>query len=151
MEKDNSLFLKLGAYYNTNQSGIYEFKLVNENPFSCKTVNYIADPTYESTFYYLFGPEDGKKRLIDFINSIIYPNKEEKVTNIEYINNKNIKLNKKNCKNVIVTDIACQIEISNKKKPFLMTIELHIGKSDSFSKKFFKYKYLKNDNFFKDS
>jgi len=151
MEKDNSLFLKLGAYNYRNQSGIHEFKLMNENSFLCKIVNYIVDPIYESTFDYLFGPEDGKKRLIDFINSIIFPNKEEKVTTIKYINNEFTKLNKKKCKNVIVTDIACQIEISNKNKPFLMTIELHIGKSDSFSKKIFENKSSKNDNFFKDS
>lgn len=31
MEKDNSLFLKLGAYNYRNQSGIHEFKL----PYIC--------------------------------------------------------------------------------------------------------------------
>ena len=152
MEEDKCLFLELeGGYKYKNSSGRYVFNLVNENTFKCKTVNYIADPIYDNTFNYLFGRDYGKDRLIDFINSIMFPNEEDEAIQLTYENNQFPKLNKKNCKSVIITDIACQIKTIKKKNPFLMCIELQIGNNDSFSKRFTNYSAsLKDDNFFKD-
>ena len=152
MEEENSLFLELeGDYDFSEKLGKYIFNLFDKQIFRCKTVNYIADPTYDSTFKILFGREDGKERLIDFINSIMFPNEEDEVKKLTYVNNEFPKLNRKKCKGVIRTDIACQIETLKKKKPFLLCIEMQIGNSGSFSKRLFNYSTsLRNDNFFKD-
>ena len=88
------------------------------NSFNCKTINYIADPAYDITFKYLFWREEGKERLKDFINSIIFPNKEDEVIKLTYINNEFHKLNSKKCKGVIRTDIVCEIETSEIKNHF---------------------------------
>ena len=153
MEEENLLFLKLeGDYSFEKRSGKYIFDLIYDRSFKCKIVNYIADPTYDSTFKYLFGPEDGKTHLIDFINSILFPNEEDEVIKLTYVNNEFPKLNTKICKGVVIrTNIACEIETINKKKPFVMCIEMQIGKCGSLSKRLFNHgTSLRNDNFFKD-
>ena len=73
MEKEKSLFLELeGGSRFIKKLGEYEFGLVDDDySFNCKTINYIADPAYDSTFKYLFGREEVKERLKDFINSPI--------------------------------------------------------------------------------
>ena len=153
MEEEKSLFLELeGSCRFKKKLGEYEFDLVDHDySFNCKTINYIADPAYDITFKYLFGREEGKERLKDFINSIIFPNKEDEVIKLTYINNEFHKLNNKKCKGVIRTDIVCEIETSEIKKPFLMSIGIQIGKSGSFSKRVFNYgTSLRNDICFKN-
>ena len=55
---------------------------------------------------------------------------------------------------LLETDIATQIETSNKRNPFVLYIEMQIGKDgkgNNFSKRFFNYNTSwRNDNFFKD-
>lgn len=154
MEEEKSLFLQLeGSSRFKKKLGEYEFDLLDDDyyPFNCKTINYIADPAYDSTFKYIFGREDGKERLKDFINSIMFPNEEDEVTELTYLNNEFPKLDSKKNKGVIRADIACQIETYEAKKPFLINIEIQIGKGSSFSKRLFNYNTsLRNDNSFKN-
>ena len=122
---------------------------MDDTIFKSKTVNYIADPAYDSTFKYLFGREDGKWRLIDFISSIMFPNEEEEIEELTYIANEFAKLDRKKCKGVIRTDIACKIKTN--KRIFLLCIEMQIGNNGSFSKRLFNYgTSLRNDNEFTD-
>ena len=142
MEEEKTLFLDLlGTYKYKEKSGKYEFELIDDTIFTSKTVNYIADPAYDSIFKYLFGREDGKSRLIDFISSIMFPNEEEKIEDLTYLTNELAEF--------IRADIACRIKTD--KRTFLMCIEIQIGNNGSFSKRLLNYdNSLRNYNTFKD-
>jgi len=145
MEDEKSLFLQLDGNYKYDQKlKKYKFKLIGKTTkmFLSEIINYIADPAYYSIFKILFGGENGKARLIDFISSIMFPNEEDDIEKLTYINNEF---------HILDADIACEIKTKNNKKPFLLCIEMQIGNNVYFSKRLINYNtYLKNANKFKD-
>ena len=68
MEDDYSLFLALAKKHRfEKESGEHKFYLINKKQYIIHKTNYIIDPAYDSTFKYLFGLEESKERLKDFI------------------------------------------------------------------------------------
>ena len=154
MKDEKTLFLQLDGKFKYDKNlKTYKFKLIgetNKNLLS-EIINYIADPSYDSIFKILFGGENGKARLIDFINSIMFPNEEDDIEKLTYINNEFPILDSKKGKSFILADIVCEIKTKNNKKPFLLCIEMEIGNNGNFSNRLIKYSTsLRNANKFKD-
>ena len=153
MEKEESYFLRYTGYSEKDEeSGKYDFFLKDDIIYKTKKINYIADPCYDSTFKFLFGCENGKNRLIDLLNSIIFPDEDEddEILELTYVNNEFTKFNKKNNRDTIRADITCKVKTSEQNE-FLICLEMQIGQKYNFTKRLFNYgTSLRNSNKFKD-
>jgi len=129
MEEGESYFLRYTGYSEKDkESEKYNFFLKDNIIYKAKKINYIADPCYDSTFKILFGCENGKKRLIDLLNSIIFPDEDEdnEIIELTYINNEFTKFNKKNKRDTIRADISSKVKTYNENE-FLICLEMQIG------------------------
>lgn len=125
----------------------YSFPLKNEDLFKCKNIVYIADPAYDSTFKMLFASNGQEKILIDFLNSILFPDEnDDKIVNLTYLVDEFHKLNEKHNKGMLNTDLACKINTKNGIQSVLC-IEMQISKQKYFTKRLFDYgTSLRNSN-----
>ncbi len=153
MEEEESYFLRYTGYSEKDkESGKYHFFLKDNIIYKAKKINYIADPCYDSTFKILFGSENGKKRLIDLLNSIIFPDEDEddEIIELTYVNNEFTKFNKKNNRDTIRADITSKVKTYDGNE-FLICLEIQIGQKYNFTKRLFNYgTSLRNSHKFKD-
>ena len=151
MEEEESYFLRyLGDSKEDENSGKFNFSLKDDFVYKSKKFNYITDPCYDSTFILLFGCENGKERLIDLLNSIIYPDEDEEIIELIYVTNEFSKFNEKKNRGTIRVDITCKVK-TNEEKEFLICLEMQIGQKYNFIKRHFNYgTSLRNTHEFKD-
>ena len=70
-------------------------EIITENIHSCSK---FVEPSYDSVFKTIFGDgnfineKEGKDRLINLLNSLIFPNEESKIIDINSISNENSKI-----------------------------------------------------------
>lgn len=106
-----------------------------------------VDPSFDSVFKNIFcqgniiNNKSGKERLINLLNSLIFPNEKEiRFTNISYISNESNPLTiEKN--GGLRFDISCKATIyDNKKaKSLMIDVEMQLGKAEYMIERFFKY------------
>ena len=153
MENEDSYFLRyIGSSEKDKESGKYNFFLKDNIIYKAKKINYIADPCYDCTFKILFGCENGKKRLMDLLNSIIFPDEDEddEIIELAYVNNEFTKFNKKNNRDTIRADITSRVKTFDGNE-FLICLEIQIGQKYNFTKRLFNYgSSLRNCHKFND-
>ena len=151
MEEDEreSIFTRLlGSYIFDKKKNKYIFDLKDDDSFTCDTINSIADASYDSTFKILFGTNGSEKRLSDFLNSILFPEDEDNIINLTYLNDEIHKIDTKHNKGMLRTDVACKIETS-KGIHYVICIEMQITKDKTFTKTLFNYgTSLRNNNLY---
>ena len=103
----------------------------------------IGDPAYDATFKKIF--EEGNKmkhisgsqRLVNFLNSILYPNKsEEYIMKVNKVSNEITALNA-NDSTCLRFDISCEAEVGPGKK--LIDIEMQLSNDPSMIERLFTY------------
>ena len=146
-----SILTRLFDGYNFDQKkNRYIFNLKNNDHFTCKTINSISDASYDSTFKFLFASNGSEERLSDLLNSILFPDEEDKITKLTYLNDECHKINSKHNKGMLKTDLACEIE-TNKNLNYIVCIEMQITKAIRFTKRLFNYgTALRINNFYKN-
>lgn len=154
MEEEESLFLKyLGKSDKDKKTRNYIFICKDKTTFKTSQTDKIADPCYDATFKLLFGCEDGKGRLIDLLNSLIFPEdiyEDEEIEELTFVSNKFSKFNEKYNNDKIRADITCKIKTSEKNE-FLICLEIQIGRKYDLDKRLFNYNTcLGNIHQFKD-
>ena len=151
MEEEGSLLVKLkGSYDYSEIEPKYYFDLLDEEQISCRGIKYVVDPTYDSTFKMLFGCNGAENRLIDMLNALLFPDKNQrKIRKLKYLTNEINKINQKNGKKSLRPDIACEIETDD--NIYVFAIKVQIGDRGSFNKRLFNYgTSLRNANSYKD-
>ena len=110
-----------------------------ENSLKAKTndCNQFVDPSYNIVFKAIFGEDiiciekNGNDRLLDLLNSLIFPQKKDKYfINVTPVNNEKSKICKgdKNA-GILRFDISCKATLyDNKKKNKIINIEMQLGK-----------------------
>ena len=126
-----------------------KYILLNQEPYyeEKNLSSQFVDPSYDPIFKKLFSdgfPFNGKKgidRLLDLLNSIIFPNEEnKKFINIIYNSNESNNLDA-NKKGNLRLDISCKGTIfdNNKKDTIIIDIELQLGNDSFIIERLFKY------------
>ena len=107
------------------------------------------DPSYDSVFKAIF--EDGNeleriygnKRLLNLLNSLIFPNEESKCfIEVKSISNEKGKIKKKqNISGIMRFDISCRGTVSDKKKSTvkIIDVEMQFGKKTDILSRMDKY------------
>lgn len=150
MWKKSKLISLKGPYNYDTKKKCFIFDVLSGKKIPCKSLRYIIDPTYDSTFKILFGSNGAEDRLISLLNSLLFPGiNEKKIEKLRYLPNEFHKLNEKSNKNTVITDIACEVEINDKK--YAIILEMQIGDNCSLTKRLFDYgTSLRNNNSFKN-
>ena len=151
MKQNKNKFLLLkGTYEFSSKKRKYVFHLLDGDSITSKELKFIVDPTYDSTFKILFGSTGSEKRLKEMLNAILYPGiYPKKIKRLKFLPNEIHKLNEKNNKNSLITDIACEIEVDGKE--YVIALEMQLGDKGSFNKRLFNYgTSLRNNNSFKN-
>lgn len=138
--EEKSIFLNLKGKYNyISKNKKYSFDVLNGNKISCKSLKYLVDPVYDSTFKLLFGINGAEERLIGLLNSILFPGQnEDKIRRLGYLTNEFHSFNQKGNKKSLRADIVCEIERNNNNK-FVVAIEMEIGDKGSLTQRLFDY------------
>ena len=123
-------------------------EIITENIESCSK---FVDPAYDSVFKAIFGDgniideKGGKERLLNLLNSLIFPNEESKCfTDIHSISNEKSKITTKNDNSGIMRfDISCKATVVDKreKKTKIIDIEMQIGKKTGILSRMNDYAY----------
>ena len=142
-EKKESIFIRLikGKSEYDSKKKKFIFPLKNKDSFECHNISYIADPAYDSTFKMLFASNGKEKTLMDFLNSILFPDEDEdedKIIDLTYLVDEFHKLNQKHNKGMLNTDLACKINTKNGKQ-YVLCLEMQISRQKDFTKRLFDY------------
>ena len=123
-------------------------EIITENIKSCSK---FVDPSYDSVFKTIFGDgnfideTEGKKRLLNLLNSLIFPNEEEKCfIEIRSISNEKSKITTKNDNSGLMRfDISCKAIVLDKteKKTKIIDVEMQIGKKSGIMTRMTEYVY----------
>ena len=110
-------------------------EIITENINSCSK---FVEPAYDSVFKSIFGDgnlineKEGKDRLINLLNSLIFPNEESKcIIDINSISNEKSKITKDSDNSGIMRfDISCMAKISDitKNTTKIIDVEMLLGK-----------------------
>ena len=140
-------------------SGQIEFILENgevitENIKSCLK---FVDPSYDSVFKAIFEDgnvleeKDGSHRLLDLLNSLIFPNEPSKrIIEIKYISNEKGKITEKQDNlGIMRFDISCKVKILDEKKKItkIVDVEMQLGKKTDIIQRMDKYAYFLNHTY----
>lgn len=137
-EKSILLQMKSNSYMFNKSNKCHYFELSNGEQLSCKLIKSITDPIYDSNFKRLFGVSGAEKRLIDLLNSLLFPGEEvNKIISVKYLSNEFHKFNQKHDKGSLRTDIACEISING--IIYVVAIEMQIGAQGTLNKRLFNY------------
>lgn len=138
MKADNTFLLLTGNFKRNRYNDKCYFELSKGKSIPCEKTILIADPTYDSTFKRLFGVNGSEKRLKSLLNALFFPDeKEEKILRLKYLTNEFHKIDKKNNKSLLRSDIDCEIETNHQKK--LVIIEMQIANKGSLNRRLFNY------------
>ena len=123
-------------------------EIITENINSCSK---FVEPTYDSVFKSIFGDgnlineKEGKDRLINLLNSLIFPNEESKcIIDINSISNEKSKITKDSDNSGIMRfDISCKATIldKNKKTTKIIDVEMQNGKKTDILLRMDNYAY----------
>ncbi len=144
VEFNEIIEIKLGEIEGQIKFILENGKIITENIESCLK---FVDPSYDSVFKAIFEDEiplegiDGNQRLLNLLNSLIFPNEEFKCfTEVKYISEEN-KISEKKFNSVMRFDISCIAKVLDKKKNTTKTIDIEI----QFGKKIDgMHKYIKS-------
>jgi len=144
-----------------NEDGTADFLLDDK---SIVTKNYIsiADCSYDTVFKSIFYTQiktlnntDGNKRLISFLNALLFPNNNKendlKIKKVEIIKNEIAHFDEKFNKGTIKFDIPCKCfcwsSNEEKQEVFGVDVEMQIKYNDEFGTRFYKYNSVLNESF----
>lgn len=146
-----SIFTRLFGGYNYDSTiNKYKFDLKDNDSFTCQNINSISDASYDSTFKKLFAENGAENRLSDLLNSILFPNDEDNINQLTYLNDEFHKIDAKHNKGMLKTDVACKIE-TNEGYNYIVCIEMQIAKDKRFTKRLFNYgTILRNNNLYEN-
>ena len=110
-------------------------EIITENIESCSK---FVDPAYDSVFKTIFEDgnileeKGGNQRLLDLLNSLIFPNEESKrFIEVNSISNERTKITKKlDNSGIMRFDISCRAKVSDKEKNTtkIIDVEMQLGK-----------------------
>ena len=129
VEFNEIIEIKLGEIEGQIKFILENGKIITENIESCLK---FVDPSYDSVFKDIFEDEiplegiDGNQRLLNLLNSLIFPNEEFKCfTEVKYISEENKKFN-----SVMRFDISCIAKVLDKKENTtkIIDVEMQLGK-----------------------
>ena len=120
--------------------------IITENIESCSK---FVDPSYDSVFKAIFEDGnvlegiDGNQRLLNLLNSLIFPNEESKCfTEIQSISNEKSKITQnQNNSGIMRFDISCRAKVSDKKEKTtkIIDVEMQLGKKTDILSRMDKY------------
>ena len=120
--------------------------IITENIESCSK---FVDPSYDSVFKAIFEDGnvleriDGNKRLLNLLNSLIFPNETSKCfTEIQSISNEKSKITQnQNNSGIMRFDISCRAKVSDKKEKTtkIIDVEMQLGKKTDILSRMDKY------------
>ena len=120
--------------------------IITENIESCSK---FVDPSYDSVFKAIFEDGnvleriDGNKRLLNLLNSLIFPNETSKCfTEIQSISNEKSKITQnQNNSGIMRFDISCRAKVSDKKEKTtkIIEVEMQLGKKTDILSRMDKY------------
>ena len=122
-------------------------EIITENIHSCSK---FVEPSYDSVFKTIFGDgnfineKEGKDRLINLLNSLIFPNEESKIIDINSISNEKSKIKKDQDNSGIMRfDISCKATVLDKKKKTtkIIDVEMQNGKKTNILLRMDNYAY----------
>ena len=122
-------------------------EIITENIHSCSK---FVEPSYDSVFKTIFGDgnsineKEGKDRLINLLNSLIFPNEESKIIDINSISNEKSKITKDQDNSGIMRfDISCKATVLDKKKKTtkIIDVEMQNGKKTNILLRMDNYAY----------
>ena len=122
-------------------------EIITENIHSCSK---FVEPSYDSVFKTIFGDgnsineKEGKDRLINLLNSLIFPNEESKIIDINSLSNEKSKITKDQDNSGIMRfDISCKATVLDKKKKTtkIIDVEMQNGKKTNILLRMDNYAY----------
>ena len=124
-------------------------EIITEKIESCSK---FVDPAYDSVFKTIFGDgniideKGGKERLLDLLNSLLFPNEESKCfIDIHSISNEKSKITtKQDNSGILRFDISCKATLyndKNEKKTKIIDVEMQIGKKTGILPRMKNYAY----------
>ena len=123
-------------------------EIITENIESCSK---FVDPSYDSVFKTIFEDgnlleeKDGNQRLLNLLNSLIFPNEKSKCfTEVKPIRNEKSKIIKKQDNSGIMRfDISCMAKVSDKTKnnTKVIDVEMQLGKKSDILSGMYNYAY----------
>jgi len=128
-----------------------KFTLQNRNIIKIKKNECIqfVDPSYDTVFKDIFGEgnvcneKNGNDRLLNLLNSLIFPQKEDKYfTQVTSVSNEKGKISKGNKNSGILRfDISCKATLYDNKKKInkIINIEMQLGKKTGLIKRMINY------------
>lgn len=121
-------------------------EIITENIESCSK---FVDPAYDSVFKTIFEDgnilekKGGNQRLLDLLNSLIFPNEESKrFIEVNSISNERAKIKKKlDNSGIMRFDISCRAKVSDKEKNTtkIIDVEMQLGKKTDILSRMDKY------------
>lgn len=150
MEESKSInFYDIIEIHDGEKENEVEYILKNNESYIEKydKTNKFVDPSYDAVFKTIFSEDkilnqkDGKARLINLLNSIIFPKeKTKRFTKITFHQNENniMTIEKRG---LLRFDISCQALISGdkKEKDMMINVEMQLGNDEGIIQRLFKY------------